>query len=155
MTDIWIRHFNRNSGFLKHLLTGVDQTMAVTSKGPCNSIAWIVGHLTRTRANILKMLGANVELQAWEELVVRGAEKNPNPGPSITDLTTLFMTRGDDITQTLRSCDAALFAKPSGRSFPDGGKTIGDGIDFLIFHETFHLGQIDLLRITFGLSGIP
>ena len=39
------------------------------------------------------------------------------------------------------------------RKFPDGSATIAGGTHFLYLHETYHLGQLGLIRRQSGKSG--
>ena len=46
------------------------------------------------------------------------------------------------------------FARPLGRTMPDGSDTVGGMLRFLAWHEAYHPGQLGLLRRLAGKPGI-
>lgn len=155
MNGVLLRHLARNNGFIARLLTGVGTLEAVTLHGRCNSIAWIAGHLAHNRAGLLRLVGVDDPAEAWEAQVRRGGAKIADPGADLATLQAVFVRRGARFAETLPTVAPARLAEPCGTRLPDGGTTVAAAIEFLLFHETFHLGQLDLLRVALGLPGIP
>jgi hypothetical protein len=64
-----------------------------------------------------------------------------------------FLKAGERLRGHLESATQAQVDAPF-REFPDGSRTVGGGVHFLHFHESYHLGQIGLLRRVTGKPGI-
>ncbi len=147
----------RHEAMLGALLAGVadaDLHRGVPRPGgETNSIAWIIAHLARTRGSMLAVLGHGEPAEPWEDAVARGAKREPKPVDAATALS-VFRRRGARLVEVLPSMPAETWAKPFPRPLPDGSATNGPAFDFLAFHEAFHLGQIDLIKVGLGLAGI-
>ncbi len=155
MSDPVLQRLKRNDAFLARLLTGVGKAEAVAQHGRCNSIAWIAGHVATSRAGLLKFIGLEDVAEVWEKQVARGAAKIADPGVDLAAIQAVFGRRGTRFSEAFPAVPQERLNAASGRTMPDGATTVAGALDFLLFHEAFHLGQIDLLRIAHGLPGIP
>jgi len=126
------------------------------SRGPGgdggNTAHWILGHIAASRRHLVRSLGGEIAAAPWE-----GALAGGQPAPATIDvapdvLQEDFRRSGELIEQRLAALPEKMLAAEKGE-WPDGGRTLEDGINFLHFHETYHLGQIGLLRRVFGLPG--
>jgi hypothetical protein len=120
-----------------------------------NSAAWIVGHVAVHRRVIARAAGTDVPVEAWEEAFARGADAEAVPAgsPSPAALVAEVVAGGERIERAF----AALPDEALSGAFPSrlvGGKrTLEDGLRFLYFHETYHLGQVGLIRRILGHAG--
>lgn len=127
-----------------------------TRQDPSNAAHWILAHIVRTRRTILRMLGDDVPAEPWEETTKMGS---PADGfiqaPSAKDLLDEFRTLGSRIKERLLAMSGGDAAKPLKKKLPDGSKTIGEGIQgFFCMHESYHIGQIGVIRRLLGKPGI-
>ena len=115
--------------------------------GGGNSAHWILGHLCGARRSLLRKLGEDVPAADWESLFGMGVDTDDTTGfPPCSDLLADFTNLGGKLAVRLGTMSKEESAAPWGSAFPDGSDTLGGGARFLFFHESYHLGQIGLLR---------
>jgi len=153
MKNEWIRQIRRNTGILNLLLKGMTADQLATPLGESNTVGWIVGHLTRYRGDLLRAIGGTVELEDWEAGHERGAEKQA-VGIDLDLVLPAFENRGKLLMDRIHGLTDEFLKQKSERVLPDGGDDMGGFVSFLIWHETFHLGQIDLIQAGLGIGGI-
>lgn len=129
---------------------------ALRPAGGGNSPHWILGHVVATRRALRRMLGEQLEPAPWEASFSRGAspgsgEERDYPAPA--ELLADLEDSDAHLAPALAGLDAAALRREVGRSFPDGSTTVGGAVHFLYFHETYHLGQLGLLRRMAGQPG--
>lgn len=148
------RQYRFNEGLLGAATDGFDE--AVWSRRPDgggNSAHWIVGHLAVSRRHVLRMAGAEIESDPWEKEFGKGATPGARVETPVEVLVAAFRSAGDAITEHVGALSDEAAAAPSPHQFPDGSKTVGDAIRFMHFHESYHLGQVAMLRRLAGLPG--
>ena len=119
-----------------------------------NDAHWILGHLVLSRRYLLRKLGEELPKDPWEEGFNMGAkpagtEGYPPPGALLED----FHALGKRLSERLGAMTPEEAREPWGSSFPDGSDTLAGGALFLHFHETYHLGQLGLIRRLLGKPG--
>lgn len=143
-----------NDRFLDMLVEGFDEKDWHRRAGPGNHSQWLLGHLASTRRWALREFGQpGAEEQPWEKHFGMGAAPTPQSDdipPAM--LREAFLKNGEALRRFLAACTAEQAAAPA-RPFPDGSKTVGGAAHFLHFHETYHFGQIGLLRRMCGKKG--
>lgn len=116
---------------------------------------WITGHLTITRRRLVAMMGLPALSNEWDAAFQRGSlPANVPEELSVTQILSAFHEAHQLMTSRWDAITEADLAKPLGRTLPDGSDTIGGAICFLAWHETYHLGQLGLLRRLAGKPGI-
>jgi uncharacterized damage-inducible protein DinB len=146
--------FRFNEGLLKMATDGfTDETWSLGPDGGGNTAHWILGHVTHARNGLLRMAGAEVAPEPWEEAFGRGATPTGDGYLPVEELVAKFRAAGEALSSHLAGMSEEDAAAPAPREFPDGSKTIGDAAHFMYFHETYHLGQIGLIRRMGGLPG--
>ncbi len=116
---------------------------------------WIVGHLATYRHRVLGLMGLPDPAAPWAAVFARGTTSTDVPGDvdmqeviaSFQAAQVLMADRWEALTQE----DLAI---PTGRKLPDGSEDVGGAIRFLAWHETYHLGQLGLLRRMAGRPGL-
>ena len=111
-----------------------------------NCLNWVVGHIAANRDEVLRALDlepllgrARTVLYARESEPIHGPE---SPHVPLEELLALLARSLTAIVSALRALDAAALAAPVGES----GRTLGEWLRFLAWHETYHCGQTDVLR---------
>jgi hypothetical protein len=115
---------------------------------------WIVGHLATYRRRVLAMAGLPAEPESWEAAFVRGS--SPADLPPELDLTPVLAAfHGAQALLEVRweALTPEQLAAPFGRRMPNGSETVGGAIQFMAWHEAYHLGQLGLLRRIAGRPG--
>jgi uncharacterized damage-inducible protein DinB len=112
-----------------------------------NCLNWVLGHLAENRDIILQALGAEPVLGAAADRYARESDPITGDGPGVLPL--------DELLAILTRSQEALAAALSRTTEEDLAKEIQRGqrtmplserIFFLYFHETYHVGQTELLR---------
>lgn len=148
--------FRFNERVLERLVEGLTpEDWGRRLEGVTNHAYWILGHLALTRRNLLKGLGQAREPAAWEVRFGRGSlppetQNDPTPEALVRDL----KESGPLIEAALRAMTPEQAIAPYPRTLPDGANTVEGAARFLLWHETYHLGQVGLLRKGCGKPGL-
>jgi uncharacterized damage-inducible protein DinB len=116
-----------------------------------NCLNWVVGHLLANRYNILALLGAEdprksqgVDLDHYERESepITGAEKGVLP---LEDLIQLLEEAQEMLTAALaEESEESLQREALYRDRAE--QTVAYWLFFLFFHDTYHVGQTEILR---------
>jgi hypothetical protein len=140
--------FARNTSLIQRQTEGLSQADSLLqppSRGNC--LNWVVGHVAQYRDNALDLLGAPREMGEAGERYRRESEPVTGEGPGILDLAALLeiLSRSQDALQgALENITEAYLEQemPTQR----GVTTRGARLFFYYVHETYHVGQTELLR---------
>ena len=122
--------------------------------GDGNSIMWIVGHITQTRAGMLSLLGDRAST-GWGELFRRGAQRQD---PSAYPEPQAIKAMGIDLTKRLQAklvtiTEDELAAPVTAVKLPNVN-TVVDALAFFAFHEAYHVGQLGYVKKALGYAPI-
>ncbi len=139
----------RNLGTIKNQTQGLshaDSVLQPPVKGNCMN--WVLGHVAENRNHILQLLGQPAILtEAQCKRYGYGSEPVCGDGPEVIKLETLL----DLLEQSQKTIESVL-AKITPEELAKGMKafygdtTLGQFLFFLYWHETYHVGQTELLR---------
>jgi uncharacterized damage-inducible protein DinB len=120
-----------------------------TRNGEGSSISFITGHLLLSRVGLLKTLGAATE-NPYSGMFSPGS---PTPDGSDYPHVTELASQWEDVHARLSTALAGLtdddvLAEHDGLPIPDD--TVRGAIMFRAWHESYHVGQIALLRTELG-----
>ena len=117
-----------------------------------SSFNWMIGHLAVSRDAMLAAAG--VEKLGGDELVATYSYGTKAPDAAaahdVTTLLDLLARQGERIAAVLPTLDDEALAAPSRR----GGQNVGAHLTFMVWHETYHLGQAALYRGALGLDSV-
>jgi hypothetical protein len=143
-------------GALKRNLDGISHADSLVSPpGGCNCINWVLGHMLAARRSVHRLAGAPQD-PGGDLLSRYGRGSEPlKPGEAPADLATL---RGflEDSQQALMGTLAALSEEDLNADIPEQMRrpplvgNVGQGIARLASHESYHTGQIGILRRLIG-----
>jgi hypothetical protein len=152
-----IMPLERNFGVIQKQINGLthkDSLLQLPFRGNC--LNWVLGHITQSRNKMLDLV--NEPLVWTAEEVVR-YERNSEPVTTGEDA-----LRFEKITADLDTIHQRLVARLT-RMTPDElsvrGKevikgtppwSIAEYLNFLIWHETYHVGQTEILRQLTGVN---
>ncbi len=122
-----------------------------------NSLNWVLGHITNSRADMLALFGETTFDAARYAHYKRGesGELAPADAKSIEDILADFESTEKELLHHLETVTDRRLAEPAqGGPRKDENETVGTMLAFLIFHETYHAGQIAILRRFYGKDGI-
>jgi uncharacterized damage-inducible protein DinB len=113
-----------------------------------NCLNWVLGHLADNRSSILKALGRPPLLS--DEQSARygyGSEPVTCEGSGVMrmeDLLAALERAQEGIAEGLRQATPEVLARQT--KFAGRDMSVGEQVFFLYFHETYHVGQTELLR---------
>jgi uncharacterized damage-inducible protein DinB len=149
MTDVksLIPTLERNQGIIKQQAEGLshaDMVLQLPFRGNCFN--WVVGHILTSRASILTALEAEPILSE-EEIKRYGHGSDPVVDPENAVhfdrlLEALDQTKEAVIT-ALNNASPELLGKLHNEEW---GMDVGGWVAFLTWHETYHVGQLEILR---------
>jgi uncharacterized damage-inducible protein DinB len=147
--------FQANDGLIRRTLSDLPaDALWKQPGGQGNSIMWIVGHITQTRAGMLSLLGERAST-GWGELFRRGAQRQD---PSAYPDPQAIKAKGIELTQQLREklasiTEGELAAPVTAVKLPNVS-TVGDALAFFAFHEAYHVGQLGYVKKALGYASI-
>jgi hypothetical protein len=144
-----IKAFGRNTNNLKNQCKGLNHADSLCQPPvPGNCLNWVVGHVVGSRNSILELLGAPPILtEAQAKRYGYGSEPVCGDGP---DLITL-----EEALALLEKGEAAIAAALGAKSEAEmsrevqsfaGMVTVAQFVFLLYAHETYHVGQSEILR---------
>lgn len=143
--------FAMNEYFLNANLEGVTEDQALSEPaGDANDINWIVGHVTYWRSEMLKLIGTPTEGEenGWERYDGRnGRERGPGDPTPLADLAGAFGSLGASLRIALEENPDRLEVEL------EDGETVAARLGKLQVHESYHVGQLGVLRRALGKPG--
>jgi uncharacterized damage-inducible protein DinB len=140
--------FDRNLALLARIVEGIDDEAArvpLTEGG--SHLHWLLGHLVASRDGLLEHLGAE---RVWDADSARAFGRGSGPDApvvaTIGEQLDRLRTQQARIGRALATIDDDALAREAGRM------TLATAIEFLAWHETYHLGQATLYRRAAGLA---
>ena len=120
--------------------------------GEGSSVTFLMGHLLSCRYDLLKMLGAGDENPYAEQFGHNTEALDVSEYPDISEFNQAWTALSDSFHAALEgaSDEQLLAAAPEG--FPIEDQTMRGAIGFLGWHESYHVGQIGVLRTELGYA---
>jgi len=147
----WHAVLRLNTDLALNCLDGLTDEEASRRVSPrVNSVAFLLAHLTDTRyfgATLLGRPGANPL-----SLVLDGARgiDEVKVLPPLAELRTHWLGAARHLETALAATRAEALDAPSGQRFPIDDPSLLGTIAFLMQHESYHVGQLGLLRKELG-----
>ncbi len=158
--------FHYNQFVVRENLAGISHVESLQSPQPGgNCINWVIGHIVGTRNSILRVLGLEpIWPPAQAQIYERGA-----PALTVAAKALPLESIVNDYDQAQERIMAALeratdedFAKQpdtatpvaTGSATSDGQETVAGMLAVLSFHESYHVGQLGVLRRLAGKAGV-
>jgi hypothetical protein len=112
-----------------------------------NCLNWVVGHIIVNRDILLEMLEVPALMSADGERYRRGSEELVEAGDGVLSLEEL-LARLDQSQERIAAALGGLDDAAMSREISYRNRTspLGKQSFFLYFHETYHVGQTELLR---------
>lgn len=155
-TDIrpFARLFALNTDLLLNATDGVSDEEAVRRMSHTNSIAFLVAHLTDMRHYLATLAGTPLENPLTALLEHAKSENDVAAWPPLATLRGWWTAAGGHLATVLPSLGDERLAARLERPLPGGDPSLFGGIAFAVQHESYHLGQVALLRRMLGHSAM-
>lgn len=154
MRNIMVKSYQLNTLVLDSIIKDLKETDTLEKIGQSNTIGWILGHILLGRGSVLNMLKIDYQKMDDEEEYKRGSMKNNNIKLDLLKALNEFKKRGTQIEEAIKNIKETILNEEINDKLPGGGNQVKDAILFSAWHETFHIGQIDLILAALGKGGI-
>ncbi len=146
-----------SASFLTNLEGVTDDEAFVQPQGG-NCLNWVAGHIVQHRAITLQLLGCPFHFPFNKYTRYnRGTEPILKDGPKVVPLAEMvedWAATKKDLLATLGTVNIDVLEKPAPFSpIGDEEETVGSLLAGLLFHESYHIGQLGLLRRMLGKDG--
>ena len=160
--QIIAKQFALHTRLFNNVLEGVEESLAgkrMTEE--VNHLQWIAGHLTNARYNYAPMIGLN-DTFPYKELYMDPTAPPPNNRainasikyPSLSEILKCWNDYSPAFVEAIsKLSDVQLSAElPFGTPIND--KTMLGFLGFLTSHESYHIGQMSIIRKYLGLGAM-
>ena len=156
------KQFALHSRLFNNVLEGVTELKGHERlSGEVNHLQWIAGHLVNTRYNFATMLGLSDSFP-YKDLFTDPTKPPPNNRviddslayPSIHETLKYWNAYAGKFAEAIASIpvEQEQMELPFGN--PLGDKTMPGFLAFLASHESYHIGQMSLIRKYLGLGAM-
>ncbi len=140
-----------NTVLFNNVLRNVDnKTAQKLLSDSTNSIIYIALHMIDGRYYILDYLGITLDSKFKELLSDIKSIVELDKFPPLKTVLEDWKKTSELLLKKMSSLKTEELQKKSPVSFPIMDNTVLGGVSFLIHHETYHLGQLGILRKHFG-----
>jgi hypothetical protein len=144
-----------NSVLFRNCLDGLtDEQAAVRPTNGTNSAAFIAAHLASSRFYLLKTLGVQEPDPLASYLDGRKGIDDIAQLPSLREVDEAWTKGAHLLRDRLDALTAAEIDAPSSVPFPLANGTLLGTLTFLVQHDSYHIGQLSLLRKYCGLPAM-
>jgi uncharacterized damage-inducible protein DinB len=144
-----------NTVLFRNCLDGLsDEQAAVRPTGATNSAAFIAAHLASSRFFLLKTLGVEEADPLAPYLDGRKGIDDIAQLPSLREIQSAWTQGAHLLRDRLDALTQADMDAPSNIRFPLANGTLLGTLTFLVQHDSYHLGQLSLLRKFAGLPAM-
>lgn len=139
-----------NTDLLHHALADVSDEQAARRIEGANPAAFLAAHLVDARHFLADLLGAPLPNPFSVLLANARSADDVATLPPLADLLEAWDAIAAHLEPLLAAATTEQLAAPSRQQFPVGDPSLGAGIAFLMQHESYHVGQVALLRRQLG-----
>ena len=151
----WARLLALNADLLLNSLDGLTTDQATTPViAGGNTIAFLVAHLVDSRHFLARLLGAPIENPMERALEGAKSLAEVRGLPPLPALRAAWVEVSRHLDRALARIDRAQLEAQCEPRFPGGDGTLDGAIAFLVQHDSYHLGQIAMLRRQHGLPAM-
>lgn len=144
-----------NSRLFRNCLDGMTDAQArERPSDSANSVAFVAAHLAESRFMLLKFLGAEHPNPLERYLGGRKGIEDMQSWPSLEEIRAAWTEAGELLDRHLAAMSAADLDAPTRLGFPVETKTNLGILAFLVGHDSYHIGQLALLRKQAGFPAM-
>ncbi len=146
--------FRLDTELFLNCLAGVDDAHAARRLTPdLNSIAFLAAHLVESRHWLAGLLGAPLELPFPEAFRRARSQDEAGALPGVAELAAHWHRISAHLAVQVERLDTPQLARDA-HAFPGADGTLLGALAFLAHHESYHIGQMALLRRALGLPAM-
>jgi hypothetical protein len=151
-----------NNWYLFSLADITDKDGSRTMNDQINSLEWLAGHLITGRYRNIVRLGVKIEPYKYLDKFINQTLPPPNAiafdaklqYPTLTECREQWTNYAGIFLTAMKNADENILKSELPFQIPTGGKTIADALVFMSLHETYHIGQMSILRKSLGYKSM-
>lgn len=150
-----LRMFRVNEYFFGKALEGIsDEDLMRRPAENANPLLWVAGHVADTRITAVKALGEEFP-NTWVDLFQRGCTiHEASAYPPVSEVVRVMTDVSVKIVALLPMITDEQLSSPAMDIGPPNCKTRTDEIAMFAWHDSYHIGQMALLRKALGYSAL-
>jgi uncharacterized damage-inducible protein DinB len=121
--------------------------------GDGSSIGFLVGHLLSSRYGLLKRFGETAENPYAELFGASAQPRDEAEYPPVAELAAAWDEVASRLERTIGNLSDEDIEAPA-EGFPVADQTVRGALMFMAWHESYHVGQIGLMRTEMGLPSV-
>lgn len=144
-----------NTHLLLNCVEGLTDAQATARVLPStNSIAFLVAHLIDARHTLLALLGGIAENPLATVLSDARSIDDVAMLPPLTELRDAWHAVDEALAIRLPELSASVLDEPAPQPYPGDDPSLLGALAFLVQHDSYHVGQLALLRRALGLPAM-
>ena len=144
-----------NTTLFRNCLEGLsDEQAAARPSGTTNNAAFVAAHLTNSRFYLLKAIGVDETDPLAPYLDGRKSLDDLEKLPPLSEIQTAWTKASHLLRDRMAALMPADLDRPSAAKFPLSDGTVLATLTFLVQHDSYHVGQLSLLRKYCGLPAM-
>jgi uncharacterized damage-inducible protein DinB len=144
-----------NTRLLRNCLDGLTEAQAAVRPGPgTNSAAFVAAHLADARFHLLALLGGDRNNPLAPYLAAARSLDELERLPPLTDILDAWTDVSHALRDRLEELSADELDQDVAPRFPMSNPTRLGALAFLVQHDSYHIGQLAMLRKHAGLPAM-
>src|SRR5262245_28970882 len=143
-----------NTRLLPNCLEGVDDVLGSRRlTADTNSLAFLAAHLSQSRHYACMMAGRPLTDPLEGRLKGKSLD-DVGPLPSLTEITAAWDAVSAHLLKVLEGLTEDDLKREATRRLPGSDGTVGSVLPFMAQHDSYHIGQMAILRRQLGLGAM-
>jgi uncharacterized damage-inducible protein DinB len=144
--------FDLQTRLFNNVLSGIsDEDSNDRPSDSANNMKWVAGHLLNTRASLLTQLTGGTPDASYAGQFGRGVSFDPNATyPPIEEIAAKWKETAAAISNGLAHLPEEVLDSKAPTQGPVADESFRGLLAFLISHESYHIGQLSILRKMVG-----
>lgn len=144
-----------NTDLLLNCLHGLSEEDALRQfTAQTNNIAFLVAHAVDARHYMAKCLGMPLENPLEKALTDVNSIEEAKTLPTLGELRSQWIKVSEHLAACFCEASADQLAAPADQAFPVTDRSLLGCLAFLLQHDSYHLGQVALLRRQWGYEAM-
>lgn len=144
-----------NTKLFRNCLAGLtDAAASVRPSSTTNSAAFVAAHLADSRFFLLRVTGAQSPSPLARYLDGARSIDDLKQSPPLAEVLAAWTAAAHTLRDRFAALTPEALDGPPAAHFPAAGKTMLGALTFLVPHDSYHLGQLALLRKHAGLPAM-
>jgi uncharacterized damage-inducible protein DinB len=144
-----------NTRLYRNCLESLTEEQAAVRPSPAtNNAAFVAAHLAESRFFLLRVLGGGRPSPLAPYLEGARSIDELKRQPPLTEVLAAWTVAAHALRERLDALTAADLDGPCAERFPAAGQTMLGALTFLVQHDSYHIGQLSLLRKYAGLPAM-